>query len=152
MTSKSFNSVTLSFDHFAPKGYKHRYVAMVSRDIYSNQLIICNLSFLDFDQPYRLEYFWQLSLQFRKVDEGRITPWEHQEQSEDDLRRSRPGDPPSIRINGLLPNTVYMARIAIYSNYSLRSFGKTSSTIEFKTEGIVSTYQLCQSIYDVIID
>ena len=81
-------------------------------------------------------------LQFRKVDEGRITPWEHQEQSEDDLRRSRPGDPPSIRINGLLPNTVYTARIAIYSNYSLRSFGKTSSTIEFKTEGIVSIYQL----------
>ena len=37
MTSKSFNSVTLSFDHFAPKGYKHRYVAMVSREIYSNQ-------------------------------------------------------------------------------------------------------------------
>ena len=37
MTSKSFNSVTLSFDHFAPKGYKHRYVAMVSRKIYLNQ-------------------------------------------------------------------------------------------------------------------
>ena len=36
MTSKSFNSVTLSFDHFAPKGYKHRYVAMVSRKIYVN--------------------------------------------------------------------------------------------------------------------
>ena len=30
MTSKSFDSVTLSFDHFAPKGYKHGYVAMVS--------------------------------------------------------------------------------------------------------------------------
>ena len=30
MTNKSFDSVTLSFDHFAPKGYKHGYVAMVS--------------------------------------------------------------------------------------------------------------------------
>merc|ERR1719328_710173 len=71
---------------------------------------------------------------FKQVDGGKINPWEHQEQSEGDLRRSRPGDPPSIRIEGLVPNTEYMARIAIYSDYSLRSFGKTSSIIEFKTE------------------
>ena len=85
------------------------------------------------------------------MDAGRITPWEHQEQSEDDLRRSRPGDPPSIRINGLLPNTVYMARIAIYSNYSLRSFGKTSSTIEFETEGIVFHIRCINAIFIYIM-
>ena len=50
MTSKSFNSVTLSFDHFAPKGYKHRYVAMVSRKIYLNQTY--NL------QPFIVFEFW----------------------------------------------------------------------------------------------
>ena len=73
-------------------------------------------------------------LQFKHVDGGKINRWEHQEQSEGDLQRSRPGDPPSIRIEGLVPNTEYKARIAIYSDYSLRSFGKTSSVIEFKTE------------------
>ena len=78
--------------------------------------------------------FVYIILQFQKVDGGRINSWEHQEQSDEDLRRSRPGDPPSIKINGLLPNTAYKARIAIYSNYSLRSFGKTSSIIEFVTE------------------
>ena len=37
MTSKSFDSVTLSFDHFAPKGYKHGYVAMVRNPIMFNK-------------------------------------------------------------------------------------------------------------------
>ena len=30
VTRKSFDSVTLSFDHFAPEDYRHGYVALVS--------------------------------------------------------------------------------------------------------------------------
>ena len=30
VTGKTFDSVTLSFDHFAPDDYQHGYVAMVS--------------------------------------------------------------------------------------------------------------------------
>ena len=60
----------------------------------------------------------------------------NREQSEDDLDRSHPGDLPSIQIKGLLPNTAYIARIAVYSDYELRSLGKSSEIIEFKTEGM----------------
>jgi hypothetical protein len=61
MTNKSYDSVTLSFDHFAPKGYKHGYVAMVRtsvkyykwnssrilllKNILQNYLIIFNANF-----------------------------------------------------------------------------------------------------------
>ena len=31
MTDKSFNSFTLSFDHFAPEDYTHGYVALYKR-------------------------------------------------------------------------------------------------------------------------
>ena len=58
----------------------------------------------------------------------------NQEQTNEDLAHSHPGDLPSIKIKGLLPNTEYMARIAIYSDYSHRSLGKTSGVIVLKTK------------------
>ena len=43
ITRKSFDSVTLSFDHFAPDGYPHGYVAMV-RSAPINHWALCKLA------------------------------------------------------------------------------------------------------------
>ena len=36
VTDKSYDYVTFTFDHFAPEGYSHGYVAMVSPDFLNN--------------------------------------------------------------------------------------------------------------------
>eukprot|EP00095_Tigriopus_kingsejongensis_P003971 maker-scaffold310_size212938-snap-gene-0.11 protein:Tk03971 transcript:maker-scaffold310_size212938-snap-gene-0.11-mRNA-1 annotation:"conserved hypothetical protein" len=43
-------------------------------------------------------------------------------------------DLPSITIKGLEPSTEYTARISIYEDFALRSFGKSTGTIDFLTD------------------
>lgn len=82
VTKRSFDSFTLSFDHFAPNGYEHGYVAL----------------FKAFNETR-----WQ-------TFEGKV--------GNKDL--------PTVTIDGLMPNTLYEARIAIYEEYDIRSLGKIS--------------------------
>ncbi len=54
-------------------------------------------------------------------------------------------DLPSITIEGLRPNTKYMARIAIYKDYADRSLGKSTGVIEFQTKGESNQTRVGQS-------
>jgi hypothetical protein len=47
-------------------------------------------------------------------------------------------DLPSIKIEELLPNTEYEAKIAIYEDYSLRNLGKSTGIISVTTESTSS--------------
>lgn len=95
ITGKTFDSVTLSFDHFAPDDYQYGYVAM-----------------------------------YKERKEG--SRWQSQEgMGTADLNGF---DLPSITIRGLEPDKKYTARIAIYEDFSLRSFGKSTGTIDFVTD------------------
>ena len=57
--------------------------------------------------------------------------WQSREQSESE--RAQNFDLPSVRVDGLKPDTEYVARIAVYDDYSIRSLGKSTGTIEFRT-------------------
>ena len=39
-----------------------------------------------------------------------------------------------MRVGGLRPDTEYEARVAVYDDYSIRSLGKSTGVIEFRTE------------------
>lgn len=71
----------------------------------------------------------QYTMQYKIVDGGR---WQSREQSE--AERAQNSDLPSVRVGGLKPDTEYEARIAVYDNYSIRSLGKSTGVIEFKTD------------------
>ena len=63
------------------------------------------------------------------MDGGR---WQSREQSE--AERAQNSDLPSVRVGGLRPDTEYEARVAVYEDYSIRSLGKATGVIEFRTE------------------
>ena len=75
------------------------------------------------------------------VDGGR---WQSREQS--DAERAQNSDLPSVRVDGLRPDTEYEARIAVYDNYSIRSLGKSTGVIEFRTDREFEI--LCQRLSD----
>ena len=70
-----------------------------------------------------------LQFQYKVVDGGR---WQSREQSE--AERAQNSDLPSVRVGGLRPDTEYEARVAVYDDYSIRSLGKSTGVIEFRTE------------------
>ena len=70
-----------------------------------------------------------MPLQYKAVDGGR---WQSREQSE--AERAQNSDLPSVRVGGLRPDTEYEARVAVYEDYSIRSLGKSTGVIEFRTE------------------
>ena len=67
--------------------------------------------------------------QYKAADGGR---WQSREQSE--AERAQNSDLPSVRVGGLRPDTEYEARVAVYEDYSIRSLGKATGVIEFRTE------------------
>ena len=75
------------------------------------------------------------------VDGGR---WQSREQSE--AERAQNSDLPSVRVDGLRPDTEYEARIAVYDNYSIRSLGKSTGVIEFKTDREFEIH--CQFVFN----
>ena len=58
--------------------------------------------------------------------------WQSREQSE--AERAQNSDLPSVRVGGLRPDTEYEARVAVYDDYSIRSLGRSTGVIEFRTE------------------
>ena len=103
-TGHTFDSVTVSFDHFAPEGYDHGYVAMFKPAEGGN---------------------WQTHDDEEEKKKALLSTAELHTAA-DDL--------PSITIGNLRPSTSYMVRVAIYDDYSTRSLGTSTGIIDVRTD------------------
>lgn len=114
LTDRTYNSVTVSFDHFAPDDYDRGYIAMVSA------LTLFQYSLHEFNFQYKSfsDNRWK-SHEDKRGEEG------HHEASGVDL--------PSITITDLKPKTKYMVRVAIYEDYQTRTLGRSTAVIEVET-------------------
>jgi hypothetical protein len=88
-----------------------------------------NSATFSFDHFAPDDYMHGYVAMYKMVDGGR---WQTREQ--DSTERAQNFDLPSVTIANLRPDTSYMARIAVYDDYSLRSLGKSTAVLEFKTE------------------
>ena len=120
VTGTTFESFTLSFDHFAPQGYEHEYVVLFKpvRFIISSRCYYYYV-FKYLQSPDTIfQFLW-----FFKVSTSKWIPKEESVSNK---------DLPSITIRNLKPNTQYEARIAIYDDYNTRSLGKSTKTISVR--------------------
>ena len=118
VTGTTFESFTLSFDHFAPQGYEHEYVVLFKpvRFIISSRCYYY----------YVFKYLQILYFNFYDFFKVSTSKWIPKEESVSNK------DLPSITIRNLKPNTQYEARIAIYDDYNTRSLGKSTKTISVR--------------------
>lgn len=66
---------------------------------------------------------------------GYVASWKEEENGSWKTAEKEPtGDTPSIIIDGLRPNTAYIAKISIYDDYTNRVLGKSTEEIKFKTQ------------------
>jgi len=66
---------------------------------------------------------------------GYVASWKEEEDGSWKTAEKEPtGDTPSIIIDGLRPNTDYVAKISIYDDYTNRVLGKSTEEIKFKTQ------------------
>ena len=142
MTNRTHEAASLSFDPFSPPGYSHGYVAQWRKVSFS--LLISNQKYFMCQKKIFKDSHTDLQLSallaplilfFNKTINfmTEFFPKVNQSVWSMDEKESTGADTPTIVIDGLEPDTEYVAKISVYADFTNRVLGDTTEEISFRT-------------------